>query len=335
MVNSSSESESGDYKYGYLEGVIQSALSEIGVAEARIKFISDTENLIFRADAQAQSFAIRVYKDCDISNSAINAELFWLLDIKQKTNLSVPEPITTQSKNMIQEITYPAAEKPVKVVIFHWLPGEIIGSRLNLDSATHMGEMMAALHLHASQFQLPPECSRDENDWRGMEHFMAGLSESEIQRMECFLDKDQLEIYESAARITAKSIAGVDIRHDFGLIHSDFHTNNIILHHGNFSIIDFDDCQFAPFSNDLAITLASFDLFPEPEPLRKAFLQGYLKVRNLPLNFETEMEAFMMERRLRLLRWLATRPSVDSFGKALIENSMRHLINYVRKMSNE
>ena len=335
MVNSSSESESGDHKFGYLEDVIQVALSQIGVAGARIRFISDTGNLIFRADGQAQSFAIRVYKDSDISNSAINAELFWLLDIKQKTNLSVPEPIPSQSANMVQEITYPTAEKPVKVVIFHWLPGEILGSQLNLDSATYMGEMMAALHLHANRFQLPPDCSRDENDWRGMGLFKAGLSDNEIQRMECFLDKDQIRICESAAMIAAKNIARVEIQQDFGLIHSDFHTNNIILHHGKFSVIDFDDCQFAPFSNDLAITLASFDQFPEPEPLRKAFLQGYLKVRNLPLNFETEMEAFMMERRLRLLRWLATWPSVDSFGKALIENSMRHLINYVRKMSNE
>ena len=48
---------------------------------------------------------------------------------------------------MIQEIRYPASEKPVKVVIFHWLPGDIIGSQLNLFSASYMGEMMAALHL--------------------------------------------------------------------------------------------------------------------------------------------------------------------------------------------
>lgn len=49
----------------YLEGVIRAALSEIGVAGARIKFISDTGNLIFRADNQAHPLAIRVYKDCD------------------------------------------------------------------------------------------------------------------------------------------------------------------------------------------------------------------------------------------------------------------------------
>ena len=86
MVNSLSESKS-EIKSSDLEGVIHAALSEIGVIGARIKFISDTGNLIFRADGQSQSFAIRVYKDCDISNSSINAELFWLLDIKQKTNL--------------------------------------------------------------------------------------------------------------------------------------------------------------------------------------------------------------------------------------------------------
>jgi Ser/Thr protein kinase RdoA (MazF antagonist) len=334
MDNSLSESKS-EIKSSDLEGVIHAALSEVGVIGARIQFISDTGNLIFRANGQSQSFAIRVYKDGGISNSAINAELFWLLDIKQNTNLSVPEPITIQPTKIIQEILYPGAEKPVKLVVFHWLPGEIIGSQLNLDSASHMGEMMAALHLHANQFQLPPNCYRDENDWRGMGHFKAGLSDSEIQRIECILDKDQLGICECAARLTAISIDRVDIQHDFGLIHSDFHANNIILHHGKFSIIDFDDCQFAPFSNDLAITLVSFDQFSKPEPLQNAFLQGYLKVRKLPRNFEKEIEAFMMERRLRLLRWVTTWPSVDyyPFGKSLIEKSMQHLGYFVRKMS--
>jgi Ser/Thr protein kinase RdoA (MazF antagonist) len=233
---------------------------------------------------------------------------------------------------MIQEITYPDADAPVKVVIFHWLPGEIIGYQLNLDSASRMGEMKAALHQHANQFHLPADCFREENDWRGMGHFKAGLSDLEIQRIDSFLNKDLIGICESAARIAAVSIDRVDIQRDFGLIHSDFHANNIILHHGKFSIIDFDDCQFAPFSNDLAITLVSFDQFPEPEPLQKAFLQGYLKVRNLPLNFEKELEAFMMERRLRLVRWVATWPSVDyyPYGKALVENLLLHLGEYVR-----
>jgi len=65
MVNSSSESEKVDNNYGYVEEVIQAVVSEIGVAGARIKFISDTGNLIFRADNQAHPLAIRVYKDCD------------------------------------------------------------------------------------------------------------------------------------------------------------------------------------------------------------------------------------------------------------------------------
>ena len=333
MVNSSSES--GDHKYYHLEGVIQTALTELGVSQARIQFISDTGNLIFRADGQTQSFAIRIYKDGDICNSAINAELFWLLDIKQKTNLSVPKPLSDHSGKMIQEITYPTANKSVKVVIFYWLPGNIIGSQLNLVSASQMGAIMAALHQHASQFHLPANCFRDENDWRGMGHFKAGLSDIEIQKIECFMRNDQIDICEMAARIAAISIDKVDIRHDFGLIHSDFHANNIILQNGKFSIIDFDDCQFSPFSNDLAITLVSFDQFTYPESFKKAFLHGYSKVRSLPMNFEDELEAFMMERRLRLLRWVATWPSVDYIpnGKALIENSMHHLEKYIHKMS--
>jgi len=55
------EFRSRQLKYVHLEKVAASALEQYGVLDARLVFISDTGNVIFRADTLDQSFSIRVY----------------------------------------------------------------------------------------------------------------------------------------------------------------------------------------------------------------------------------------------------------------------------------
>jgi Ser/Thr protein kinase RdoA (MazF antagonist) len=294
-------------------------------------FISDTVNVIFRGDTANQSYSIRVYREQFQSIPEILGELYWLLDLKQNTNLIVPEPLKTIAGHFVQEITLPDTDNKYQAVIFQWIPGEIIGSNLNAKIAEQLGELMAELHTHAAKFELPTDSFRDGTDWRGMGHLRAGLTSTEISRIEGFLDKGQIALCDEVANSVASTINEVDIRQNFGLIHSDLHANNCLSHAGQIGLIDFADCQFAPFSCDMAITLSSFDDFPNPKLLYEAFLRGYSKRRELPQNYAQEIEAFAIERRLRLIRWVSTWPSVDhfSFGEHIINNSLRHFMEYI------
>lgn len=331
MILQPEEYRSRQLKYAHLEKVGASALQQCGVIGAKLSFISDTSNVIFRSDTTKHSYCVRIYQEHIRSTPEINGELYWLLDLRQNTDLIVPEPVKNTEGNVVQEISAPDDENKFQVVIFHWIPGNIIGSNLDTKTAQKLGVLMAKLHAHAKNFTLPKDSFRDDKDWQGRGHLRANLSTLKTARIESFLEKDQLILCDEVAKRAALAISEINIQYNFGLIHSDFHTSNSLYCNGNIGIIDFDDCQLAPFAYDIAITISSFDEFSNQEALRRAFLQGYSENRELPKNYVTEIESFSMERRLRLLRCISTWENVDyfPFGRQIIDNCLLYFRKYV------
>ncbi len=330
MILQPDELHAKQLRYAHFEGVCHAALQQCGIFRAELEFVSDTGNVIFCARVADQAYSVRVCQQ-HWAIPELQGELYWLLSLKKDTNLIVPEPISTPSGHLIQEIAIPDTEEQFQVVLFHWLPGEIIGANCDVETARQIGNLMAELHTHASTFDLPEDVYRDTTDWQGMRQFTAGLTPIQISRIKAFLSSSQLELCEAAAQRVAAIIDEVDDQQNFGLIHCDLHTNNCISYNGEIGIIDFDDCQFAPFTCDMAITMSSFDDLPNREILCEAFLQGYSERRQIPSNHADEIEAFMVERRLRLIRWVSTWPSVDhfSFGQRVIDTSLEHCKQYI------
>lgn len=321
-------------KYAPLEQAGVHALQQCGIFQAKLRFVSDTGNVIFLAETAEKSYGVRIYPDPFRTAPEILGELYWLLDLKQNTDLIIPEPLAADSGQLVQEVTVPTTKEQVQVVIFHWLPGDIIGTALMPETAWQIGQLMANLHNHASTFELPADSFRDPTDWRGMGHFGANLSSDQMVRIEGFLSQPQLELCEKAANLAAATINNADEQEDFGLIHNDLHTQNCLLHEGKIGIIDFDDCQFAPFTCDMAITISSFDSLANRESLHDAFLQGYSTKRHLPKNYAEEIAAFRAERRLRLIRWVSTWPSVTHFpfGWQTIHDSVQYCGQFVNSV---
>jgi Ser/Thr protein kinase RdoA (MazF antagonist) len=331
MILQPDEYHSRQLKYAHLEKVGGSALQQCGVFDSTLSFISDTGNVVFRGDTVSQSYCVRVYPEPFRSIPEICGELYWLLDLRQNTDMIIPEPLKNMSGAVVQEIAAPDGGNKFQVVIFHWIPGDIIGSNLDIKTAKQLGVLMAKLHTHADNFVLPKDSFRENTDWQGMGHLRAGLTPTQISRIESFLEKDQLVLCDEAAKRAATTINEIDIQSNFGLIHSDLHANNCLKNKSEIGIIDFDDCHFAPFSGDIAITISSFDDFPNRELFHSAFLEGYSENRELPQNYVKEIESLAIERRLRLIRWVSTWPNVDyfPFGRQVINNSLLHCRKYI------
>jgi len=318
-------------RYKPLEAAGIYALQQCSISPAELRFVSDTGNVIFQAETAAHAYGVRIYPDPFRTIPEILGELYWLLDLKRNSSLVVPEPLATPSGQLVQEISVPETGQPIQVVIFHWLPGSIIGHTLTPEMARQIGQLMAELHEHAAAFALPAGSFRDTTDWRGMGHFRANLSSEQEARIDGFLSQPQLELCQKTAVLAGQEIDKVNEQQDFGLTHNDLHAQNCLLHNGQIGIIDFDDCQFAPFTCDMAITISSFDPLPNRQYLQAVFLQGYAKRRPLPPNYEAEIAAFRAERRLRLIRWVSTWPSVTHFpfGWQTIHDSLKYCEQFI------
>jgi Ser/Thr protein kinase RdoA (MazF antagonist) len=309
-----------------LEALGATALAHYGLNDARFAFCSDTANTVYRVDVAGQRYALRIHPAEGRSVQEIRAELAWLAALRRDLGLFVPEPVPTADGHPLCEMELPGVPGRRAVVLFRWVAGRPMHQRITPARVTQLGQLMAHLHLHASTFVLPEGTTRERDDWYGMRVWPLATHPTGA-----FLGPDQHTLCAAAAERAADTIAQVDPWCDLALIHSDVHFANCLDCGERLGLIDFDDCQFAPFTCDLAITLTYLDDLPGYMALREALLHGYSALRPLPPGAAAELEAFMVERGLRLILWVASWPSVDHFpfGRDIIATALRRCARYL------
>ncbi|MBV7333454.1 phosphotransferase [Chloroflexi bacterium TSY] len=305
----------------------KAALNEYGISNGTLNFITDTENTVFQVRASDRTYALRIHSPDEKPASEVEGELLWLAALRRDTSLEVPEPVQTLGGHFVLEIETPDVPGPRPVVLFHWLPGEILGestaTKIDIDIMGRLGSIMAQLHHHAEGFQLPDRSSRPPWSERRslVDHVYttSGLSEPDLAM--CI----------EAVHRSTDVIEAINTNKHFGLMHCDLHPWNCLFHENEISVIDFDDCRLGSFTEDIAITLTYFDSRPDYEALRNAFYDGYTQFRDLPSNYVAEVEAFMVSRGIGLITWVLGWPSLDHhpFGRTMLEDGLRRAEAYM------
>jgi Ser/Thr protein kinase RdoA (MazF antagonist) len=309
-----------------LHALARAALAAYRLDGARLAFCSDTQNAVFRVDAAGERYALRLHAPGARSTAAIRAELAWLTAIRRDLELHVPEPVPAPDGRELIDVELPGDPDPRPAVLFRWVVGRPLEDQVTPARLEQLGELMARLHQHATGFTLPSGADRDRDDWPGM-----GSWPLADDPAGAFLRPNQHALCAAAARRAGEVIARVEPDRDIGLIHSDIHFANCLDCGDAIGLIDFDDCQFAPFTSDLAITLTYLDDRADYERLRDALLDGYARLRAVPAGAETELDAFMVERGLRLILWVASWPRVAHFpfGPEIIDMALRRCARYL------
>jgi Ser/Thr protein kinase RdoA (MazF antagonist) len=320
------DSLSRDGQRRRLRALANAALEAYGIANAQLSFCSDTQNTVFRVDAAGQRYALRIHPPGSRSTAAIHAELAWLAALNHDLGLRVPEPVPTRDRQPLCVVEMQGVPEPRTAVLLRWVAGTPLESRVTTARVAQLGRLMAQLHEHATTFVLPPGTDRDRDDWPGMGYWPLTGNQSDS-----FLNPDQHALCAAAAQRAAEVIALVDPARNLGIIHSDVHFANCLDCGDELGLIDFDDCQFAPFTSDLAITLTYLDSRPDYERLRHVLLDSYAARRQLPQRADAELNAFMVERGLRLILWVASWPSLDhfSFGRGIIASALNRCARYL------
>lgn len=322
-----------DRQYAHLMRVGQQALADRGLLETRLTFVSDTENVIFRVETAQSTYVLRIYPKQSRPDVEIEGELYWLDDLHRQTDLIVPHPLSWPNDRLVWTTTDRSTGAAHQMVLFPWLEGEVVGTNSTPQIVRQLGGAMAQLHTHAQLFSLPAGIFREADDWRPMGTLSGPLNQQQISRLKGYLAAEDWAICEAAAERVAHTIANLSVGEAYGLVHADLHFGNCLWHEGRLKVIDFDDCQFAPFAYDLGITQTYLETMPNYNVNRGAFIEGYSAYRPWPAHHEAEIEAFVVERCIRLLRWVATWPTVDhfQFGRATLEGSVYRCRRYLKK----
>ena len=111
----------------------------------------------------------------------------------------------------------------------------------------------------------------------------------DAQGIESVLSKRELQVCADTAKQVLTQIHELGESQDHGVIHADFHFENVLFQNGEVHAIDFDDCCFGHYLYDIAVPL-------EYGVNREAFLRGYKRVHPLPARCDVFLETFVMAR---------------------------------------
>lgn len=288
----------------------RAALERYGLQDADLTLLKEGSATLFRvAVSDQEDFLLRIYaplrpgagsgygaRRSTLSmlrtEPAIRSQAIWLHDLRQRGWLPVPEVIPTSEGELVGDVVSAEGEERRIFFLIRWIGGELKkDSELTLEDARALGRCAARLHQHAEHFDPPENFVRPRWDWESLfdptatywEHAQARLSDIEMDALRSAgerIKEDLQEIGES--------------RKEFGIIHRDLQSANVIFNEGNPHIIDFDHCGWGHYMYDLALPYLHLErLGKRCSRMREALMEGYLDQRALPSDYRETLETFV------------------------------------------
>ncbi len=194
-------------------------------------------NHLVRADTKAgERLVVRVCLPGGRSDAELDAELAWLAALARDTGLTVP---AARFSARVATSEFPAG---ARCIGFTWVHGRPCGPRPSRRLVADLGRVIGTLHGHAAGFRPPPGFTRPSLDlarltWAGTWHAAQLASRPIDPKVRLLLG----EAAEQAGQVLAglgQDPAG------YGLVHADLDLDNVLDHHGQARVIDFDDASW-------------------------------------------------------------------------------------------
>jgi len=270
---------------------------------ARITLAAQRENAVWRVESDAGNYAMRLHRVGYRTTAELCSELAWMAAL-QHGGMAVPRPILSRNGRLVEGVD------GVAVDVLTWLPGRMAGKHGALDGIAdragylhQLGQVLAQMHALSDQWTPPEGFSRPHWNRAGLlgDAPLWGpfwenpdLSDSDRQLLLAVRCKASTQLAESEGRL------------DFGLIHADAITENVLVDPAGLSLIDFDDGGWGFRDFDLATVLLRQLSSSDYPQLRAALVAGYATRRAVDAQ---TLELFILLRSLTYLGWIIPRRS--------------------------
>jgi Ser/Thr protein kinase RdoA (MazF antagonist) len=305
----------GLYTEPFLQHLRDGAASlvlEWGLSEkTSVGLMTVSENATFRADdpERAAPVVLRVHRPGYHTRAEIESELAWIEALRAESILSTPAPLPCRSGGHVARFFLEGA--PRDVVAFEYMSGAEPSPREDLtEGFAELGQISARLHAHARRWQRPAKFERKV--W----NFTTTIGETPhwgVWSDAVGLEADGRDILATTAAALENRLGEIGTSPEvFGLIHADLRLANLLVDDGRIGVIDFDDCGFGWFLFDFAAAISFIETDPAIPQLKAAWLEGYRTISSLPRSAETDLDIFIMLRRLQLTAWIASHPETPT-----------------------
>lgn len=282
-------------------GRARTAAALWGLDPARVTLVAARENAVFRAEGAGGPFALRLHRPGYRTEAELTSELEWMAALAAG-GLTVPRPIPSRAGRLVEPVGGHAVD------LLTWMPGRMVGKQGALegiaDRQGHMrrlGALLARLHDLSDAWTPPPGFTRPRWDRPGLL--------GEVPLWGPFWQNPDLSGAQRDTLLRVQAEAGADLAAreaglDFGLIHADAITENLMVEGETLVLIDFDDGGWGFRDFDLATVLLRQLTAPDYPALRAALLAGYAARRAVDAR---ELDLLLLCRALTYLGWIIPR----------------------------
>jgi Ser/Thr protein kinase RdoA (MazF antagonist) len=295
------------------------ALESFPVEAQNVELIAHTENVTFRVSVRGSDndYVLRLHRPGYNSIEELNSERIWTGALKD-AGISVPESLLTRGGQHFVLIDIPGTGERRYAGMITWREGRILSDYLTTDVESEerqliyrrIGEIAAALHNQSAGWKAPPGFARCRLDLEGL------LGEQ--PRWGRFWDHAELTKSEKELLIQARqrcraALSAYGANPDnFGLIHSDFHADNIVYDGKELALIDFDDSGYGWHMYDFASALLEYRFAADFDALCASMLEGYREHRPLGERDVEMLPTFLLIRGMAIIGWFHERPEHTS-----------------------
>lgn len=306
--------------------LIQLALNEFDLRTPRVELLNSTDHCNAKVVTERGNFFLKILAN-DHTETHLRSRLQFT-DFLRDDGIPIAEAIETKTGRRFARVFVGGDER--LGILSQWIDGETLGDHTDEPWIERCGELLARLHVRSQVFD-PPDgfevrawdevYAASEDGW-----LCSFLADSPVD------DAANEVIKESAARTRTIDTRLPKDGQTYGLIHADFHGENLIFDGQNIWIVDLDDVGWGHFLFDVAWPAVMFAKHhPDAGGLLEPFLQGYERMRPLSVREKELLPEFLLAAGIGALEMIDSSPMANDSPKAqewlrsVVEWLQRHL----------
>lgn len=315
------------------ERIAKTVLNQYALVDEKIQFLGHSENVTFFVETATEKFLLRIHQPISVSTDKqwqrpdiIESELLWLTALHRDIDIVVQEPIQNQQGKWITQIIENDTLNILYCSLLHWIDGNISETQRTSQQAYQLGLLMAQLHQHSSQWELPQNFVRPIYDQNRLNTALQTLYPAVSNGL---ISIEHYKLLITATQKIKKVMRSLETVQNWGLIHADLHEGNYLFHNQQIRPIDFSRCGFGCYLYDIAQSI--HHLIPE---VRTSFFAGYQTIRNLPANYLRITEGFSIMASLEVFAFHVNNPQQHQWLSDTVQYvAQKHIPKYLEDKS--
>ena len=244
-------------------------------------------------------------RDLDKAGVKVASEIEFTAALAARTDLAPPPIIPNAAGELVTVATADGVPGPRACVLFEWLRGSPLDRHVNVERWAGLGELAATMHRASRSFQ--PSPAFDAVTYRSVLAYGGPLLLFDRDRPD-LLGLDGL--LREATEVTNERIATLMREQEHLVIHGDLHGENVKVHRGSLTPLDFEDLLWAVPILDVATAMFYVRQRSDYIDLARAFRAGYERVLPWVESRPGQLDELLIARGIDMLNFIALDPGL-------------------------